>query len=77
MEKDEEGLYSIKYEGQQKVLADHAYVISSPLELSTFEGKSVSVSGEFISGNKQCVMSNCKNLSSNWTGVKIESVTLK
>lgn len=77
VEKDTEEFYSIKYSGKQNVIADHAYVISTPVELSSFEGKPVDISGEFISGNKQCIQDKCVTLSSNWLGVKINSIILK
>jgi hypothetical protein len=75
--KDTDGLYELVYDGPAQSLADHAYIITTPIDVAPYENKNITVKGEFISGTQQCIVDKCTPLSTNWHGVKINQIDEK
>lgn len=68
--------YALEYDGNKSVISHIAYILDSPVDLQSYIGKEVSVTGEFISSDTQCIASHCTLLSTKWSGIRVRTIKL-
>ncbi|MBP7967212.1 hypothetical protein KAZ66_02970 [Candidatus Woesebacteria bacterium] len=68
------GQYILKYDGNKSVITHTAYILHSPVDLKTYVGKKVRVTGAFITSDIQCIAKHCTKLPMKWSGLSIASI---
>lgn len=68
------GQYILKYDGNKSAITHTAYILYSPIDLKSYIGKEVTVNGDFITSDMQCIATHCTELTMKWSGLSITSI---
>ena len=72
--KKDHSYYSVHYLGNKRHISSNAYILYSPVEVSSFVDKNIKIEGEFVADDKQCIKERCIKLSTRYVGIKIKSI---